>query len=409
MGFLGSVVKGVTKVADFATGGKIGGIIADGLEKLGLPKEICNACAMIGDPSYSTKAICEEIDRVGKALGLPEELTGALKKIAKKAEQYTQAFFQGGFGAVVCALGKDLGLPPALYEGVAAAIDAYTGNEAGAAAHLAKFAMECAKFLGVPAGAMHGLQLAADIAGGNTKEAVGDGLQLAADVADGLDIAPEFKDLVHAGADIYASTLEGGDKKALAADLATLGGHLGDRLGLPPEFSGGLKLGAACLMDNKDGMKAAGKELSRQIIGRLDVAPEVKLVLNLAVDKTVDNAGEVKEFLGSVPSMIKDAGPKLKQQVAAVSAFIEGLAADKTGGAAAGDIDWNALAGNLLEAVKTGSTKILAMAKQEAIKALAAEQAGASAEERLAIGFTLAALERDADRLKDSLRQTIRG
>src|SRR3954451_19237387 len=108
MGWLSSAVECVTKVADYATGGKIGDIISNALEKLGLPKEICNVFAMIGDPSYSTKAICEEIDRVGQALGLPEELTGALKKLVKKADEYTQAFFQGGFGAVVCAIGKDL-------------------------------------------------------------------------------------------------------------------------------------------------------------------------------------------------------------------------------------------------------------------------------------------------------------
>jgi hypothetical protein len=403
MGWLSSAVECVTKVADYATGGKIGEIISNALEKLGLPKEICNVFAMIGDPSYSTKAICEEIDRVGKALGLPEQLTGALKKLVHKAEEYTQAFFQGGFGAVICAVGKDLGLPPALYEGIAAAVDAYTGNEAGAAAHLAKFALECARFLGVPESSLHLLKLATDVVNRDGKAVVGDGFQLAADVADHLDIAPEFKDLIHAGADAYASTLDGGDKKAFAGDLAKLAGHLGERMGLPEEFSSGLKLGAAYLTGDNAGMKAAGKELCHEMIGHLDASPEVKMMLNMATDQAVDHGGEIKDALKKVPDLVKNATPKVKAQVEAIQAFIEGLASSKSDDGSS-DIDWKNLGGKLLDSIKSGTVKVLQSTRQEAIKGLEDKKATASPEEKVAIQFAIDVLNGDRDALKADLK-----
>jgi hypothetical protein len=330
MGFLGSIgeafMSGVGKVAEAATGGAIGKEISEALSKLGLPPAICNVMAMIGDPSYSTQAICEQIDEVGKALGLPDELTGALKKMVKKADECAKAFAQGGFGAVVCAIGKDLGLPPVLYEAIAAAVDAYTGNEAAAASHLLKMAAECAKYLGVPASALHIAELGADIVSGNGKAIAKDAVNVGLDVLDHVDMPPELRDGIDLVGHAYV-----GDSKACATDMLKLAVDVGNDLGLPPEAGALLNLAVGYETENNELMKAAGKQLAQDLVGRLDLPPALKLALAKGADAAVDHAGEIGEALKKVPDMIANLPDETKAGAQAVYGFITNLGTkDKT-------------------------------------------------------------------------------
>jgi hypothetical protein len=350
MGFLGSIgdafMSGVGKVADAASGGAIGKEISAALGKLGLPPAICNVVAMMGDPSYSTQAICEQIDEVGKALGLPEDLTGALKKIVKKADEYAKAFAQGGFGGVICAVGKDLGLPPVLYEAIAAAVDAYTGNEAAAASHLLKMAAECAKLLGVPAGSLHIAELGADLVTGKGNIA-NDALNVGLDVLDHVDMSPEMRDAIHLGVHCYE-----GDAKASAADGLKLAVDVGTRLGLPPEAGALVALVDGYATDNNDLMKDAGKQLAQDLVGRLDLPPALKAGLTAAASAGIDHAEQVGTALKKVPDMIANLPAETKAGAQAAYDFIANLGSkDKTD-----DKDGPGLmaaVGNLIEQAKS--------------------------------------------------------
>jgi hypothetical protein len=250
MGWFNDAVKVVTssvsQVAEVATGGKLGKMISDALERFGLPKEICGIIACIGDPSYTTKFLCEEIDRIGKALGLPEELTGALKKVVQNAEKYAKALATGGFGAVVAEVGKDLGLPPELYLAVAAAVDAYTGNPAGAGKNLTLLAGQCARRLGVPDSAMNIVEFTGAAYAGNLEGMKTAGLDLGMDMVDGLDaVPPELKTMMHV-------TVAGvrGDEKAAQEGALLFAAQVGERMGLPPEVMGTLEIAVAHARDD---------------------------------------------------------------------------------------------------------------------------------------------------------------
>jgi hypothetical protein len=350
MGFLGSIAEGfvsaVGKVAEVATGGVIGKYISDALGALGLPPEICGIMAMIGDPSYSMKFITEEIDRVGKALGLPESVTGALKKIAQKADEYAKAFAQGGFGAVIAKAGEDLGLPPALYEAVAAAVDAYTGNAAGAAAHLVKCAAACAEFLGVPGGALHAVAFVADAYTGNTQGMIDNGLKLAVDVVDNLDVDQSIKDAAHLGVSVYT----GADTDVIVADSLKLAGTVAEDLGLPPEVNGALKLGAGYLTDNDELMKEGGKEILNGLIDRTDLPPIVKEGLKAAGDYVIDDPAKAKEKLKNLGEEIKKLPAEAREKAEQFLAFIDATASEKLGEAT--DVNWKELGGKLYQTAK---------------------------------------------------------
>jgi hypothetical protein len=351
MGWISSAVSAVTKVVDVATGGVIGKHISNALKAMGLPPAICNIVAMIGDPSYSTKAICEEIDRVGKALGLPPALTGALKKLVEKAEEYTKAFAQGGFGGLVMAVGKDLGLPDWLCHGLAAAIDAYTGNAAGAAAHLMALAAECAKALGVPDSAMDIVLFAADAYAGDVKGAAGHALQVGADVLDTLDIAPEFKALGHMAADGFS-----GDTKGAQAHALEFAGHVMQRMGAPPEVTGLIKLAVAYDQGDKEGMKAAAKEVAGQLINRIpNLPPIIANKLTSALNSAIDDPKKALETIKDLPAQIANLPEQAKAAAQSVIDTIAGLATDKTAeqDGKTSDTDWKKLSGNLLEKGKS--------------------------------------------------------
>jgi hypothetical protein len=357
MGWLSSVgeavMSGVSKVADAATGGAIGKVISDALGKLGLPPAICNVMAMIGDPSYSTQAICEQIDEVGRALGLPEELTGALKKIVKKADEYAKAFAQGGFGAVVCAIGKDLGLPPVLYEAIAAAIDAYTGNEAAAAGHLMKLAAEAAKLLGVPESALHIAELGADLVTRNSDGIAKDAVTVGLDVMDHFEVPAEFRDGVHLIAHAYTN-----DKEAVAGDALRLAMDIGKQLDMPPEASAALALAAGFVAKDEKTMQAAGKELAKDLVSRMDLPPLLKAGLTEAASYGIDHPGdvagraaEIPAMLDQLPSMIEGLPGKARAGADAAYDFITHLGKNK--GDNQDGPGFAAAAGKLLEEAKS--------------------------------------------------------
>ena len=321
MSFLSSVGEfcavAVGKVAEVASGGALGRVISDALAKLGLPPTICNLMASMVDPGCSTKKLCEEIDRAGKALGLPQELTGALKKMAQKAEHYSKAFAEGGLGAVVCAMGKDLGLPPALYQAVAAAVDAYTGNAAGAAAHLTQLSAECAKFLGVPAGVLQLTELATRAYARDLDGVIDSGLKIGLDVVDQIDVAPEYKSLLHLGASIYRD-----DAQAIPADALALAGNLAQRLGAPPEVMGLVQLVVAYETGNEPLAKLAGKQVAAALIDRLPLPPLLALGLQRAARAGIDNADEVKAVLARLPEMIEQLPGQARASARAVWDFL---------------------------------------------------------------------------------------
>lgn len=307
MGWISSVVSDVVdtvkdaateavgKIAQVASGGFIGKLIADACAHLGLPPAICNIMAMIGDPSYTTKGLCDMIDEVGKKLGLPAELCGALKKIVHKAEEYAKAFATGGFGNVVAMMGKDLGLPPALCEALAAAIDSATGNAAGAAAHIAKLAMEAGKLLGVPDGLLDVAKLGTDLYSGNYSAAAGSAMSVGLHVVDQLDIPDELKTLAHMGVDAYK-----GDNAALQADSLKLAADVGERLGLPPEAMGLLKMVIAYEQGDTEAMKEAGKELAKDVVNRLP--EQARGLLNQAIDFVAKDPAKALEMVKNLPA-----------------------------------------------------------------------------------------------------------
>jgi hypothetical protein len=383
MGWISSAVKAVTKVVDVATGGVIGKHISNALKAMGLPPAICDIVAMIGDPSYSTKAICEQIDRVGKALGLPPALTGALKKLVEKAEEYTKAFAQGGFGGLVMAVGKDLGLPDWLCHGLAAAIDAYTGNAAGAAAHLMALAAECAKALGVPDSAMDIVLFAADAYSGNVQGAVGHGLNVASDVLVTMGAPPELASLGHVIGDSLA-----GDTKGAQAHAMQFAGQVLERMGAPPEVMGLVNLAIAYDQGDKEGMKKAAIQVAGQLINRLDLPPLLKQGLTMGLNAVINDPEKAKEFIKDLPGEIAKLPEKAKAAAQAAYDTILNMAKEKTGEAK--DIDWGKLSTNLLDKGKSylppeGQKALevgLAIAKgdKEALKGLYNEIKAAGAE-----------------------------
>ncbi|HEY0706004.1 MAG TPA: hypothetical protein VGG33_04370 [Polyangia bacterium] len=290
-----AAVSSIGKVAEVATGGAVGKIISDALERFGLPKEICGILACIGDPSYSTKFLAEEIDRVGKALGLPEELTGALKKVLNNAEKYAQAFAKGGFGAVVAEVGKDLGLPPELYLAVAAGIDAYTGNAPGAAANLARLAGQCARHLGVPEDVINVVEFAGAAYAGDTKAMAAAGFK----VIDGMDILPpEMETFAHAA--IGAAV---GDDEVVRENLLKFGTQVAEKLGLPPEAVGLVQLAAAYQQGDDEAIKAALKEVGNKLVERLP--PELQALGRQAVEKFAEDPKAAWEAIKNLDESAK--------------------------------------------------------------------------------------------------------
>jgi hypothetical protein len=295
-----AVVDGVKKVGEGVMDGAIGKMMSDALGAMGLPSEICMIFQMIGDPLHSTEDLCNLIDKVGQDLGLPKELTGALKRVLKKAEEYAKDFAQGGFGNVVAHMGRDLGLPDEICEGLAAAIDAYTGNEAGAAAHLMKLGADIAKRLGVPDSVTHVVAFAADAYRGDVKGALSEGAQVGLAVVDKMDIAPEWKDLAHVGVDFAT-----GDQKALQADALKMAADVGQRLGLPPEAMGALRFAVAYQQGDTQGMKEAGRELAHDVVRRLP--PETRALLDKAVDLVADNPQAALDAIKNLPQEAQEA------------------------------------------------------------------------------------------------------
>jgi hypothetical protein len=295
-----AVVNEVEKAGKAVMDGAIGKMMADALAAMGLPDEICMIFKMMGDPLHATEDLCQMVDDVGKRLGLPESLTGALKKLLKKAEEYAKDFAEGGFGNMVAHMGRDLGLPDEICEALAAAIDAYTGNEAGAAAHLLKLGADIAKRLGVPDSVTHVVAFAADVYRGDVKGALKEGAEVGLAVVDNLDIAPELKDLAHLG--VHA--LEG-DNKALEADAMNLAADVGQRLGLPPEAMAALKFAVAYEKGDKEGMKEAGRELGHDLVKRLP--PEMQALLNKAVDLVADDPEAALAAIQNLPAEAQEA------------------------------------------------------------------------------------------------------
>jgi hypothetical protein len=292
-----AVTSGISEIAKVATGGVIGKMIAGALERFGLPPEICGLMACIGDPSYSKKFLADELDRIGKKLGLPEQLTGALKKIIDKADEYALAFAKGGFGAVVKEVGKDLGLPPELYLAVAAGIDAYTGNAAGAAANLALLAGQCARRLGVPESAINIVEFAGAAASGDAQAMTQAGMK----VVDGMDILPpELESLAMAGAGAAF-----GDEKAIQENLFKLGTEVGERIGLPKEVVGGLKLAVAYQMDDPKAIEGALREVGNDLVSRLP--KELQGPLRMAVDKFAKDPKGAWEDVKNLPDSAQEA------------------------------------------------------------------------------------------------------
>jgi hypothetical protein len=295
-----AVVDGVKAAGEGLMDGAIGKMMADALAAMGMPDEICTIFKMMGDPMHATEDLGELIDKVGKDLGLPEQLTGALKRVLKKAEQYAKDFAEGGFGNMVAHMGRDLGLPDEICEALAAAIDAYTGNEAGAAAHLMKLGADIAKRLGVPDSVTHVVAFAADAYRGDVKGALKEGAEVGLAVVDKLDIAPELKDLAHLG--VHAIE---GDSKAMQADALNLATDAASRLGLPPEAMAALKFAVAYQTGDKEAMKEAGRDLGHDLVNRLP--PEARALLNKAVDLAANDPEGALKLIESLPAEGKEA------------------------------------------------------------------------------------------------------
>jgi hypothetical protein len=292
-----AAASAVGKVAEVATGGKIGDWIASSLERFGLPKEICQIMACIGDPSYTAKQLADKIDEVGQKLGLPKELTGALKKMIDNAEKYAMAFAKGGFGAVICEVGKDLGVPPELYLAVAAAVDAYTGNAAGAAANLMQLAGKIAKHLGVPDNVVNIVEFAGAAYSGDVKGMLQEGMQ----VLDGMDVLPpELETFGHLA--VAAAT---GDDAAVQENFFKFADQIGTHLGLPPEVMSGIRLAAAYQSGDQKQLEAAIKDFGGDLVRRLPA--EVQGPLMAAVDQFAKDPKGAWEAIKDLPDQAKEA------------------------------------------------------------------------------------------------------
>src|SRR5215213_5090705 len=178
--------KAVDAVSTYVAKG-MGKVLHDALVRLGIPGPLATLVSMALDPRYAKEELMEAVEVVGKELGVPDSVIKGLKNIINKADQYAKTFATQGFGGVVKELGKDLGLPPALYTAIAIAVDVGTGNYAGATMSAVELAGMAAKELGIPGSAVDLAGLGIAIAKGDVDGIKSHGAAVAGDLLEKAD------------------------------------------------------------------------------------------------------------------------------------------------------------------------------------------------------------------------------
>ena len=272
----GDIVDGAKKIANKAVEAVgtyvakgVGKVLHDALVRMGIPGPLATIVSMALDPRFAKDELLEAVEVVGKELGVPDSVIGKLKNIINKAEHYAKTFATQGFGGVVKELGKDLGLPPALYTAIAIAVDVGTGNYAGAAMSAVELAGIAAKELGIPADAVDLVGLGTAIAKGDVNGMKKYGAEVASDLIEHVPGMPsEMKDALQAGAQ-----LAGGNTEKAKAEAAQFLNNVLEDLPLPDEIKTLGKMGAAYASGDKEGLKKASMELAREVAGHLNLSP----------------------------------------------------------------------------------------------------------------------------------------
>jgi butyrate kinase len=294
--------KAVDAVSTYVAKG-IGKVMHDALVRLGIPGPLATLVAMAFDPRYAKSEIMEAIQEVGEKLGVPQGVLDKLKNIVNKIDDYAKTFATQGFGGVVKQLGKDLGLPPALYTAIAIAVDVGTGNYAGAAMSAVELASIAAKELGIPADALDVVALGTAIAKGDVNGIQKYGAEVASDLVEHIPGMPEeLKNGLQAGLQFA-----GGNTEKAQAELGQLLNNVLEDLPLPDEIKTLGKIGAAYYTGDKAALEKASMELAREIVGHLDLPPAAQKIFDTGMALYEGDTAKAAAILGVPVELVNGA------------------------------------------------------------------------------------------------------